>query len=184
MKKVVVTIVVCILVVQFCMAASPDTNLVLMASEIEDKYDLPNGLLLAIAEVESDFNAGCKTGKCWGLMQIHSTYAPEYAKLAGMDEFDLFDPEDSMNIAAAMLRDYMDRYEGDIHFTLMAYNLGEWGARSRRSNGVQDTRYSRKVVSKIEEYANLETSTLARVMEDKITIMYGLRRTIQGVIFK
>lgn len=60
-----------------------------------------------------------------------------------------------MRIAASMLADYMTRYEGDLHFSLMAYNLGEWGAKAKRKDGVQTTGYSRKVMSKVEKWADI-----------------------------
>ena len=137
-------------------ASDPTEGMISTAAALSQEYDLPAGLLLAVAEVESDFNPNCKTGKCWGLMQIHSSYAGEYAKLAGMEEYDLFDYRDSMRIAAAMLADYITRYEGDLHFALMCYNLGEWGAKAKRKDGVNSTGYSRKVISRIERYALLE----------------------------
>lgn len=138
------------------LAADPTQAMISTAAELTQEYDLPAGLLLAVAEVESDFDPNCKTGKCHGLMQIHSSYAKEYAKLAGLDEYDLFDYRDSMRIGAAMLADYIERYEGDLHFALMCYNLGEWGARSKRKDGVSSTGYSRKVISRIERYAVLD----------------------------
>lgn len=136
------------------LAADPTDAMLRAAAEISAEYDLPAGLLLAVAEVESDFDPRCRTGACLGLMQINSRYVTEYAALAGMESWDLYDPEDSMRIAASMLADYMTRYEGDLHFSLMAYNLGEWGAKTKRKDGVQTTGYSRKVVSGIERWAD------------------------------
>lgn len=138
------------------LAADPTDGMIATASALTQEYDLPAGLLLAVAETESDFDPDCRTGKCWGLMQIHSSYAREYAALAGLDEYDLFDYADSLRIGAAMLADYMDRYQGDLHFSLMAYNLGEWGAKAKRADGVQSTGYSRKVIGRIERYAEVE----------------------------
>lgn len=138
------------------LASDPTDGMIAMASALTEEYDLPAGLLLAVAETESDFDPECRTGKCLGLMQIHSSYAREYAALAGLDEYDLFDYGDSMRIAAAMLADYLTRYEGDLHFALMAYNLGEWGARSKRRDGVSSTGYSRKVVGRMDKWADYD----------------------------
>lgn len=137
------------------LAADPTDAMLRAAAEISAEYDLPAGLLLAVAEVESDFDPRCRTGACLGLMQINSRYVTEYAALAGMESWDLYDPEDSMRIAASMLADYMTRYEGDIHFALMAYNLGEYGALRKLASGVDQTGYSRKVVGKIEKWADV-----------------------------
>lgn len=137
------------------MAADPTDAMLRAAAEISAEYDLTAGLLLAVAEVESDFDPRCRTGACLGLMQINSRYVTEYAALAGMESWDLYDPEDSMRIAASMLADYMTRYEGDIHFALMAYNLGEAGALRKLAGGIDKTGYSRKVVAGIEKWADV-----------------------------
>jgi soluble lytic murein transglycosylase-like protein len=151
------------------------------------------GLLLAVAETESDFDPDCRTGACVGLMQINSRYVTEYAALAGMEDWDLYDPEDSMRIAASMLYDYMTRYEGDLHFALMAYNLGEWGARSKRADGVQTTNYSRKVVGRIERYAEVERAAqkVEEAETDKVdevdaltAVAAGIHELIREVLFK
>lgn len=136
------------------LAADPTDAMLRAAAEISDEYDLPAGLLLAVAETESDFDPDCRTGACVGLMQINSAYAREYAAQAGLDSWDLFDPEDSMRIAASMLADYMTRYEGDLHFALMCYNLGEYGALAKLGAGVERTGYSRKVVARMEKWAD------------------------------
>lgn len=169
------------------LASDPTDAMIATAAALTREFDLPSGLLLAVAETESGFDPDCRTGKCWGLMQIHSSYAREYAALAGLDSFDLFDPDDSMRIAAAMLADYMTRYEGDLHFALMAYNLGEWGARSKRRDGVQTTNYSRKVVERIERYAVLELLEAPEEpdTEDQVSaIRDGIHEWAREVLYK
>ena len=169
------------------LAADPTDGMIATASALTEEYDLPVGLLLAVAEVESDFDPYCRTGKCHGLMQIHSSYAKEYAALAGLDEYDLFDYADSLRIGAAMLADYMDRYQGDIHFCLMAYNLGEWGARSKRADGVQSTGYSRKVIGRIDKWADataeIEETQEAAALTAAQTVRSALSRWLE-VLFK
>ena len=150
------------------MAADPTDAMLRAAAEISAEYDLPAGVLLAVAEVESDFDPSCRTGACLGLMQINSRYVTEYATLAGMESWDLYDPEDSMRIAASMLADYMTRYEGDIHFALMAYNLGEYGALRKLASGVDQTGYSRKVVARIEKWADVGLPEPQEPQEDHI----------------
>lgn len=141
------------------LAADPTDGMIATASALTEEYDLPAGLLLAVAETESDFDPSCVTGKCKGIMQIHSSYASGFAKAAGMGSYDLLDYADSMRIGAYLLSDYMDRYQGDIHFCLMAYNLGEWGALAKRRAGASSTGYSRKVVSRIEKWADVTAET-------------------------
>ena len=137
------------------LAADPTDAILQAAAEMTEAYDLPAGLLLAVAETESDFNPSCVTGKCRGLMQIHSSYAGAFARAAGMEDYDLLDPADSLRIAGYLLSDYMTRYEGDLHFALMAYNLGEYGALAKLAGGVDQTGYSRKVVERMERWATV-----------------------------
>jgi len=134
-------------------AADPTDAILAAAAEMTEAYDLPAGLLLAVAETESDFDASCRTGRCYGIMQINSVYAAEFARAAGMEDWDRFDPADSLQIAGWMLGDYITRYEGDLHFALMCYNLGEYGALAKRRGGVDQTGYSRKVVGRMERWA-------------------------------
>lgn len=140
-------------------AADPTDGMIRTAVGLTEEYGLPDGLILAVCETESDFDPACVTGRCKGIMQIHSGYASGFAKAAGMDNYDLLAYADSMRIGAYLLSDYLDRYQGDIHFCLMAYNLGEYGALSKRRNGVSSTGYSRKVVSRIEKWADVTAET-------------------------
>ena len=137
------------------LAEDPTDAMLRAAAEISAEYDLPAGLLLAVAEVESDFDPSCVTGRCVGLMQLHSAYAGSFARAAGLESYDLYDPEDSLRIAGALLAEYLDTYQGDIHMALMCYNLGEAGALRKLAGGIDQTGYSRKVVAGIERWANV-----------------------------
>lgn len=174
------------------LAADPTDAMLRAAAEISAEYDLPAGLLLAVAEVESDFDPGCVTGRCVGLMQIHSKYAAGFARAAGMEDFDLYDPEDSLRIAASMLADYITRYEGDIHFALMCYNLGEWGALAKLGAGVEQTGYSRKVVGRMEKWADVGLPEPPKAQEDHLrdatkmmrAAVVGVWERVKGVLFR
>ena len=135
------------------LAADPTADMLYIAGELTAQYDLPAGLILAVCETESDFDPACRTGQCIGLMQLHSAYAASFARAAGMESYSLTDPEDNMRIGAYLLADYLSRYEGDIHMALMCYNLGEAGALRKLANGIESTGYSRKVVGRIEKWA-------------------------------
>lgn len=150
------------------MAADPTDAMLRAAAEISAEYDLPAGLLLAVAEVESDFDPDCVTGRCVGLMQIHSAYAGSFARAAGLESYDLRDPEDSLRIAGALLAEYLDTYQGDIHMALMCYNLGEAGALRKLAGGIDKTGYSRKVVGKIERWADVGLPEPPEPQEDHI----------------
>lgn len=149
-------------------AADPTDAMLRAAAEITEEYDLPAGLLLAVAEVESDFDPECVTGRCVGLMQLHSAYAGSFARAAGLESYDLRDPEDSLRIAGALLAEYLDTYQGDLHFALMCYNLGEAGALRKLAGGIDKTGYSRKVVGKIEKWADAGLPEPQEPQEDHI----------------
>lgn len=150
------------------LALEPTDQMIRTSIALTETYDLPAGLLLAVAETESGFDPNCRTGRCCGLMQIHSAYAAEFAEATGLESFDLFDPDDSMTIAASMLSGYLERYEGDLHFVLMAYNLGEYGAKVRRRDGVSSTGYSRKVISRLEKWADVTVEEEPELVEETV----------------
>lgn len=185
MKKIIKEIAVGLAVASLCgtaVAADPTNNMIQTAIQLQEEYALPSGLLLSVAEVESDFNPDCVTGKCNGLMQIHSAYSKEYAEQAGLKDYDLFDPDDSMRIAASMLAGYIDKYEGDLHYSLMCYNLGEYGAKVKRDNGTEKTGYSRKVVSKIEKWAGVEAEHIADVGNMVSSIKAAVKKWMEDFV--
>jgi len=87
------------------------------------KYSLPLTLLLAVARGESNFNPNAKSDRnCHGLMQI---LWPQTAKHLGIDKLEtLYDPCTNILAGARYIRELMDRYNGNLHLTLAAYNYG------------------------------------------------------------
>ena len=162
--------------------AGPTDAMLYIAGELTAQYDLPAGLLLAVAEVESDFDPDCVTGRCVGLMQLHSAYAGSFARAAGMESYSLTDPEDNLRIGAHLLADYLSRYEGDIHMALMCYNLGEASALRKLAGGIESTGYSRKVVGRIEKWADVGLPEPTEPQEDHIAEATNMMRAaVTGV---
>lgn len=87
------------------------------------KYSLPLSLLLAVSRGESNFNPRAKSDRnCHGLMQIRW---PQTAKHLGVDRLEaLYDPCTNIFAGARYIRELMDRYNGNLHLTLAAYNYG------------------------------------------------------------
>ena len=87
------------------------------------KYDLPLSLLLAVSRGESNFDARAKSDRsCYGLMQIQW---PRTAKHLGIYRLDaLYDPCTNIQAGARYLRELLDRYDGNLHLALAAYNYG------------------------------------------------------------
>lgn len=88
-----------------------------------EKYGVEPGILRAIASVESNFNpqaVGPKTrsGRAQGMMQ----FIPATAKAYGLE--DPFNPEQSVDAAARLMRDLQKQFGGDVGKALEAYNGG------------------------------------------------------------
>ena len=88
-----------------------------------ERYSLPFTLLLAVSRGESNFNPRAKSDRnCHGLMQI---LWPQTANHLGIDKLDaLYDPCTNILAGAKYLRELLDRYNGNLHLTLAAYNYG------------------------------------------------------------
>jgi soluble lytic murein transglycosylase-like protein len=98
------------------MAAAPFAAIVQRAAVY---YQLPAELLWAVIKVESNFRetAVSRAGAC-GLMQL----MPSTARAIGLR--DPLDPEQNILGGAYYLRHLANRYQGDIYYTLAAYNAG------------------------------------------------------------
>ena len=87
------------------------------------KYDVPLTLLLALARGESDFNPRAKSSaSCYGIMQIQW---PGTAGDLGFNSIkELYDPCKNIRAGARYIKMLMDRYDGDVHLAVAAYNYG------------------------------------------------------------
>lgn len=85
--------------------------------------DLPYTLLLAVARGESDFNPrAVSKANAIGIMQI---LWPSTAKELGINQKnDLFKPCTNIRAGSRYLKFLLDRYSGDYHLALAAYNYG------------------------------------------------------------
>lgn len=107
-------------------------------------YQLPAALIWAVIKVESDFRyrAVSRAG-ARGLMQL----MPRTAKAIGLR--DPLDPEQNILGGAYYLRHLANRFDGDIFYTLAAYNAGPGTV--RRYGGIppypETQSYIRKVLT-------------------------------------
>ena len=97
-----------------------------------EKYNLPLSLLLAVARGESNFNSRAKSDRnCHGLMQIQW---PGTAKHLGIyRKTALYEPCTNIRAGAKYLRELLDRYNGNVHLALAAYNYGPGRIHNRNS---------------------------------------------------
>ena len=93
-------------------------------------------VLAGVAKVESDFNAKCITGKCYGLMQIHSVW--EFDRFRRSETWD--NPRASVRVCAEILNEHWNKYRS-VRKALQVYNMGWAGAK------YDSTSYSDKVLT-------------------------------------
>jgi soluble lytic murein transglycosylase len=92
-------------------------------------------LIAAVIYSESKFADQTSSAGARGLMQITPEAANEIERLSGGTSFrleDLSDPEINIRYGTFLLRELLDRFEGDEAAALAAYNAGpanaeEWG---------------------------------------------------------
>jgi hypothetical protein len=86
-------------------------------------HELPETLLLAVARGESDFQPAARShANAYGLMQI---LWPGTAKHLGLDRLaDLLEPCTNVDAGARYLRELLEKYDGNLHRALAAYNYG------------------------------------------------------------
>jgi soluble lytic murein transglycosylase len=92
-------------------------------------------LIAAVIYSESKFSDRTSSAGARGLMQITPEAANEIERRSGGTTFklkDLGDPEINIRYGTYLLRELLDRYDGDIAAALAAYNAGpgnadEWG---------------------------------------------------------
>jgi soluble lytic murein transglycosylase-like protein len=111
----------------------------------QHKYDLPAGLLRAVASVESSFNASAVSpAGAKGLMQL----MPGTARGLGVDPMD---PAEAVDGAGRLLSGLIDRF-GSVQLALAAYNAGPGAV--QRYGGVppftETQNYVKRVMSRME----------------------------------
>ena len=111
-----------------------------------EEYGVLPDVLYAVMEVESGYKVDAQNGSCYGLMQIH-TINMEYLS-SNIGTTDLTDPEQNIEAGALILGRYLEKYS--LTDSLMAYNLGEGGAKRLWQQGIHETGYTRKVLESIE----------------------------------
>ncbi len=117
-------------------------------------YDISYPLLLGLIDLESSFNKDLVSNtNDYGLMQIN---AVNHDWLKHNLEFDdILDPYNNIRSGTFILSQLFDKYGGDENKVLMAYNMGEGGAKSLWNKGVMSSAYSERVLEKKEMYEKL-----------------------------
>lgn len=92
-------------------------------------YGVDPSLVAAVIMQESRFNPTAQSPKgARGLMQFMPGTGATMAKEVGMSSYDLLDPETSINLGAAHIRDLLLKYDGNLDAALAGYNAGTGNA--------------------------------------------------------
>ena len=111
------------------------------------KYNVSFPLVLAVMKIESNYNAKCVTGKCYGIMQINKCNFSFLKKQTGAKDFTDF--KQNTKAGVYMLSRYTAKHS-DVHKVLMCYNMGEGAAAKKWKKGTFTSSYSRKAVAAME----------------------------------
>lgn len=109
-----------------------------------EEREVPYTLVVAMIEQESSYRSSIisKTDD-YGLMQINTINHDTIGETLGITDF--LDPEQNCNAGIYIISKYYRKYQ-DLHKALMAYNLGETGAKRNWNNGIYSTAYSERVI--------------------------------------
>jgi soluble lytic murein transglycosylase len=106
----------------------------IIRQQAEEKH-VDAALIAAVIYAESKFDDRTSSAGARGLMQITPEAAKDIERHSGGTTFefgDLADPEINIRYGTYLLRELLDRYEGDVVAALAAYNAGptnvdRWG---------------------------------------------------------
>lgn len=115
-----------------------------------ESKDINENLIFSMIETESQFQPDViSSTNDYGLMQLNISNHGWLRETYEVTDF--LNPYDNVRCGIGMMEDLLNKYE-DLHFALMAYNLGEGGAKSKWEQGIIDTEYSRKIVEGMRKY--------------------------------
>ena len=113
-----------------------------MVRQLAPQYGLDANLVLAVIEVESNFNPRALSPKnAQGLMQL----IPATAERFGVNN--VWDPEQNLRGGMAYLRWLMRHFKGDMSLALAAYNAGEGAV--QRYGGIPPYKETQSYVKRI-----------------------------------
>lgn len=119
-----------------------------------EQNGVPFEFALALIGNESGYQADAiSETNDYGLMQINQCNHEWLSEELGIDDF--MNPEENIQAGTYILSGLFEKYE-DPHKVLMAYNMGEGGAKKQWDSGVFQSNYSRRVMGKLDELKQKE----------------------------
>ncbi|MBS6063995.1 MAG: transglycosylase SLT domain-containing protein [Peptostreptococcaceae bacterium] len=118
--------------------------------ELCNEEKIPSSLIMAMIYVESNFNPELVSDtNDYGLMQINIINHKWLREKYNVTNF--LNPYQNVYCGVKLIGNLNKKYN-DFNKSLMAYNMGEGGAKKAWNKGIMSSKYSRKVLSKMNEY--------------------------------
>ena len=119
--------------------------------EICAEEEVPVALIYALIEEESHFNPEIVSAtEDYGLMQINKInfewLAEEYRAT------DMLNPYQNVFCGIKIIGSQLKRYDNDLTYALMAYGMGDYGAKKARESGVTSTWHTEQTQALMEKY--------------------------------
>ena len=107
-------------------------------------YDVDFTLVMAVMQRESGYRTDIiSDGGDYGLMQINKINHQQLSNVLGITDF--LNPEENIHAGVYMMHDLFEKY-GETNLVLMAYNMGESGARKLWDRGIFTTQYVQDIM--------------------------------------
>jgi len=115
-------------------------------------YNIDFPFVMGLIQTESTFNSSIVSStNDYGLMQINTVNHEWLQEKLGITDF--LDPYQNTRSGIYILRNLFEKYEVPEK-VLMAYNMGENGAKKLWDQGIYETNYTRKTMTNISEIQN------------------------------
>lgn len=110
-------------------------------------------ILRALVAAKSGFKANISYGRAYGLMGISEASGKKY----GYSAAELLDPEINLKVGADIFASLLQRFNGDIHRALAAYQLGP--VTVERSGGIPNDDLVKGLLAAFEKHYSQDTGT-------------------------
>lgn len=117
-----------------------------------EEYDIDFAFAMAVIFKESSFKPNViSNSNDYGLMQINKINHEWLSEELGITDF--LDPEQNVTAGLHILQDLFEKYEYPS-LVLMAYNMGETGAKRLWVQGIYSTDYAEGILQQADRYEN------------------------------
>ena len=120
-----------------------------MIVDKSEEHNIDFAFTMGVIYAESRFQADADSGSSVGLMQINRINHEWLSNEIGISDF--WDPEQNVTAGLHMLQMLFEKYE-DPALVLMAYNMGETGAKRHWDKGIYTSGYAEAVLQQAEIY--------------------------------